>query len=115
MLKGWAVRGDSKRCDGTTWMMSPAAIYSLAADTIAMYPSRVMLDVMEESLATAAAPSSRGGTAGPLSRWIISSIFASAERYAARVDGNSSTGTLAMILSVWRTLSNISIVSVNIM
>ena len=43
-------------------------MYSLAAVTIVMYPSRVMFETMVESFATAAAPSNRGGTAGARKR-----------------------------------------------
>jgi hypothetical protein len=76
MLNGCAVSGASKRCDGTTWMISPAATYSFAAETIAMYPSRVWFDVIVESLiVTLFATSRNGGTAGRLSRSITSSIF----------------------------------------
>src|SRR6202522_4796101 len=74
-----------------------------------------MFDVIDASLiATLLAPSSDGGTAGRLRRSIVSSILMRALWYAILVEADSSTGTVAIILSVWRTLSKHSTVSVHI-
>ncbi len=39
------MNGVSKRCDSTTWNMSPAAMYSLALSTMAVYSSGVVLEL----------------------------------------------------------------------
>ena len=58
-----ASNGTSKRCDGTTWKMSPARMYSCIASVIATYSSRVMLIDGSSGWTSVKTGSRRPGTA----------------------------------------------------